>query len=112
MKTSPKNTFEVRALPEADGGGFLVTFPDLPGCMADGASIEEAITEALDAEASWLATRRELDIQDASGKFMVRIPRSLHIRLQNRAKQEGVSMNTLAVNFLSEGIARHGASHN
>ena len=51
--------FEVKQLSREDGGGFLVTFPDLPGCMADGPTIMEAITNAMDAEASWLATARE-----------------------------------------------------
>ena len=33
--------FEIRPLSEEDGGGFLITFPDLPGCMADGETPEE-----------------------------------------------------------------------
>jgi predicted RNase H-like HicB family nuclease len=56
----PKHKFEVRPLPEEDGGGFLVTFPDLSGCMADGASMEEALAEAVDAEDSWLKTRADI----------------------------------------------------
>lgn len=105
MKNTPRNPFEVRPLTEDEGGGFLVTFPDLPGCMADGATIEDAIAEAADAETSWLSTKEELGLTDVSGRFMVRIPKSLHARLQARARQEGVSMNTLAVNYLSEGMA-------
>ena len=44
---------------DENGGGYLVTFPDLPGCMSDGETIEEAIANAMDAEHSWLATARE-----------------------------------------------------
>ena len=36
----------VTPLPADDGGGYLVLIPDLPGCIADGATIEEAIGEA------------------------------------------------------------------
>ena len=54
----PTYPFEVKQLAREDGGGFLVTFPDLPGCMADGETIMEAITNAMDAETSWLATAR------------------------------------------------------
>ena len=36
-------SFEIRPLSEEDGGGFLITFPDLPGCMSDGETPEEAI---------------------------------------------------------------------
>ncbi|MBZ4193108.1 MAG: type II toxin-antitoxin system HicB family antitoxin [Candidatus Contendobacter sp.] len=46
---------ELRPLSPADGGGWLVTFPDLPGCMADGETPEQAIQEGWDAAAAWLA---------------------------------------------------------
>lgn len=36
-------------IPEDEGGGYMVTFPDLPGCLADGDTVEEAIAEARDA---------------------------------------------------------------
>ena len=36
-------------IPEAEGGGWLVTIPDLPGCVADAETIDAAIAEARDA---------------------------------------------------------------
>ena len=39
----------VSPLSEADGGGFAATVPDLPGCMSDGETPEEAIANVLDA---------------------------------------------------------------
>jgi antitoxin HicB len=42
----------------------------------------------------------------ASGKFVARVPRSLHAALSARAKMEGVSLNTLAVAFMAAGIER------
>jgi antitoxin HicB len=104
MREHPVNKFEVRPLPDEDGGGWLVTFPDLPGCMADGETVEEALSEAADAERSWLETRRELGLPEPSGRFMLRLPKTLHAKLSIRAKQEGVSMNTLAVAYLSQGV--------
>jgi antitoxin HicB len=41
--------FTIRPLPDSEGGGYLIEFPDLPGCMSDGETIEEAITNGLDA---------------------------------------------------------------
>ena len=41
--------FIIRPLPEDEGGGYLTEFPDLPGCMSDGATIEDAIMGGLDA---------------------------------------------------------------
>ncbi|MEW5723800.1 MAG: type II toxin-antitoxin system HicB family antitoxin [Thermodesulfobacteriota bacterium] len=107
---TPKYPFEVRPLAPEEGGGWLVTFPDLPGCMADGKTIEEAVEEAVDAEKSYLATAAEFgDPVPSSGKFVLRLPRVLHARLKARAKQEGVSLNTLAVFILSESMGRREA---
>jgi len=41
-----------------------------------------------------------------SGKFIQRVPKSLHARLALRARQEGVSMNTLVNTMLAEGLGR------
>ena len=48
----------IHPLTEEEGGGFLAEFPDLPGCMADGETVEEAIVEAHDALESWLSTAK------------------------------------------------------
>ncbi|MDB5539626.1 MAG: HicB family protein [Devosia sp.] len=49
----------VSPLSEADGGGFVATVPDLPGCMSDGETQEEAIVNVLDAIESWLEAARD-----------------------------------------------------
>lgn len=46
-------------LASEDGGGFVVHVPDLPGCMSDGETQEEAIINARDAIACWLDTANE-----------------------------------------------------
>ena len=50
--------FTIRPLPVEEGGGYLIEFPDLPGCMSDGATIEEAITSGLDAMRGWIEAMR------------------------------------------------------
>jgi antitoxin HicB len=52
--------FTVRPFEVEEGGGYLVEFPDLPGCTADGATVDEALSEAADALRSRLGTMREL----------------------------------------------------
>ncbi len=37
-----------------DGGGYLATVPDLPGCMSDGASREQAARNVGDAIEAWI----------------------------------------------------------
>lgn len=104
--------FTIRRLTKGEGGGWLVEFPDLPGCMADGESIEEAIENAGDAVRSWLATAKEFKdpISEPStrlsGKWVQRVPKSLHTKLVAQAGKEGVSLNTLVVSLLSYGIGR------
>jgi antitoxin HicB len=40
------------------------------------------------------------------GKFVQRLPRTIHARLAARARQEGVSLNTLVLTFIAEGLGR------
>jgi antitoxin HicB len=46
-------------LSEDDGGGYLATVPDLPGCMSDGATPEEALRNVQEAIASWIEAAKE-----------------------------------------------------
>jgi hypothetical protein len=48
----------VEPLSPEDGGGFLATVPDLPGCASDGATPEEAVRSVQDAIAEWIAEAR------------------------------------------------------
>ena len=49
----------IEPLSSDEGGGFLVTVPDLPGCIADGETVEQAIAEAHDAFEAWATAERE-----------------------------------------------------
>ena len=102
---------EIRHLNEADGGGFLASFPDLPGC-SDGDTPEAAIQDAREAFEAWLEARVALGLPiprpgvQVSGKLLARLPKSLHAALLERAGIEGVSANTLLVSLVAEGIGR------
>ena len=54
----------IERLAESDGGGYLAIVPDLPGCMSDGETPEEALKNVQEAIASWIEAAREskLDI--------------------------------------------------
>lgn len=106
----------IRRLSKGEGGGYLVEFPDLPGCMADGETLEEALDAAQDAVNSWLSTAKEFNDEvphpeQYSGQWRMRVPKSLHAALARRAKQEGVSLNALASILLAEGIERSHFKH-
>lgn len=51
----------IEPLKDTEGGGFLASVPDLPGCMSDGASPQEALAHVQEAIADWLDTARELE---------------------------------------------------
>ena len=98
----------------SDDGSFVAEIPDLPGCITQGDTMEEAIALIHDAKHIWLetATDRGLSIQEPrhldefSGKFLLRMPKSLHARLSNQATDEGVSLNQYVVSLLSGMVVR------
>jgi len=104
----------LRALPPEEGGGFVAEIPDLPGCMGDGETEAAALADVHAAAREWLAEAKRLgrsvprpgESETYSGKWLQRVPRSLHRRLASHAKREGVSLNTLATTLLAEGLAQ------
>ena len=117
MKKNEEYPFELRPLAADEGGGYMIRFLDFNECIADGETIEEAISEGQAALAAVVAALEEKGLPvpkpDSygaySGKFVQRIPKSLHARLQSRAREEGVSINTLATSYIAEGLARKAA---
>jgi antitoxin HicB len=112
--TQTEYPMAIRKLTQAEGGGYLVEFPDLPGCMSDGETLPEAVANARAAQSDWIAAMREAgrtipppgaaNDETYSGKWVLRTPKSLHRSLAERAKREGVSLNMLAVAILAEGL--------
>ena len=99
---------------DLDEGGYVVSFPDLPGCITCADTLEKAIELASDAKQEWIATALEdgVDVplpnslEDYSGQFKLRIPRSLHKQLAEHSKREGISMNQYCLYLLSRNDAR------
>ncbi len=114
-------THIISQLPKDEGGGFLITFPDLPGCMSDGDTEAEAVANGRDAFKGWVSARKDAGkeipqpfyrpdtVPEVSGKFVTRLPKSVHAKLAERAKAEGVSLNTLVLAFVAEGLGRKAA---
>ncbi len=102
--------FNVLADPD---GGYVVVFPDLPGCMTQVETLAELALLAEDARSGWIETEYEQghDIplpshrEEYSGKFVVRLPRSLHRALAAAAEREHVSLNQYVLALLSAGPA-------
>ena len=107
--------FEIRPLTEEEGGGFLVSYPDFNVCISDGETIDEAIANGRDAlretiaalEAGGHPVPAPNSGGVASGKFIARVPKTLHAALAARAKAEGVSLNALVLTFLAAGMGQN-----
>ena len=101
--------FTVRPLSKEEGGGYLVEYPDIPGCMSDGETIEVAIVNGRE------ALRDCIDVFKESGRklpkpgvdaaqWRQRLPRTLYSKLTKQAENEGVSINSFVTAIIAEAI--------
>ena len=99
-------------------GGYFVCVKELKGCMTTAESSEEALTEIKTLMEEWLeiALEEKLTIPEPravdqfSGKFNLRIPKTLHRQLAEVAEDEGVSLNQFCNKILAESIGRYQVS--
>lgn len=49
----------ISKLPDEEGGGYLIEFPDLPGCLSDGDTIDEVLENGRDAISCWIETAKQ-----------------------------------------------------
>ncbi len=110
-----KKPYRMELVEDTAEGGYVVSFPELPGCMTCGETIESAVAAATDAKRAWLTAALEEDYpipellgDDAySGQFKVRLPKSLHRQLAEHAKREGISMNQYCLYLLTKYDTAH-----
>ena len=108
-------SYRMEIVEDKEEGGFVVSYPDLPGCITCGETVESAVANALDAKKAWLEAALEERIEiyepdsleNYSGQFKLRIPRSLYISVSRRAlsKKEGISMNQYCIYLLTKNDA-------
>jgi antitoxin HicB len=95
-------------------GGYVAEIEELPGCMTQAETLDEVFKAIEDARQVWINGTYEMgqdiplprDMEEHSGKFMLRIPRSLHRNLARAAKREGVSLNQYVTTLLAAGVQR------
>jgi predicted RNase H-like HicB family nuclease len=95
---------------DTEEGGFIVSFPDLRGCITYAATAAKAIEAASEAKRVWFEAALEdgFDFPEPSaddsysGQFKFRLPKSLHRQLSEHAKREGISMNQYCLFLLTK----------
>lgn len=107
--------YKMEIVPDPAEGGFIVSFPELPGCISAGETLQSAVENAEDAKKAWL----EAALEDGypifepgtehqySGQFKLRIPKSLHRQLFEHSRMEGISMNQYCLYLLSSNDTAH-----
>ncbi len=94
-------------------GGYVAEIPDLPGCATQAETPAELFEMIEDARRVWIEATyedgREIPLprsdQVYSGRFVVRMPASLHRQLADAAEAETVSLNQYVVSVLSAGVS-------
>ena len=95
-------TIEVTKDEGDEYSGWFARVVELPGCMTQADTFEELSEMIRDAMTAWIESALEdgesiplpRSVEDYSGRFVVRIPKSLHRELVEMAEREGVSLNT------------------
>ena len=108
--------YRIVITPDEEEGGYTLHCPELTGCITCAETLEQGLEMIDDAKMSWFTACLEEGItipepshvDDYSGQFKLRIPKSLHKALAERSRQEGISMNQYCSYLLSSGVKRHG----
>ena len=106
--------FEMRPLKSSEGGGYLISYPDFTECIADGETLEEALQNGREALQAVIEALQEQGMPVpapngggvASGKFIARVPKSIHAQLAARARMEGVSLNAMVLTLIAKGLGQ------
>ena len=98
-----------------DEGDVIATIQELDGCVTHGSNEAEALENIRTAQVAWLehalAANQDIPVPELeedlpSGKFVVRVPRSLHQKLIKLAKKDNVSLNQVMVLAATEHVTR------
>jgi antitoxin HicB len=107
-------TIEVIRDDDEENPGWVARIIELPGCITQGDTFEELGEMIEDAMRGWIGTALEdgqeipepRPVESYSGKFIVRVPRSLHHELVDAAVREGVSLNMYVSTALGKAVGQ------
>lgn len=106
-----KMPYKLEIIPDLEEGGYAASYPELPGCLTCAEDLETVVKNIQEAKICWLKSaladgieipEPERRVNDYSGQFKLRIPKSLHKTLAEHSKEEGLSMNQYCLYLLSK----------
>lgn len=99
-------SYRLEIIEDQDEGGFVALYPDLPGCITCGETIEDVMENITDAKRVWLEAALEDGVEISepgnSELFRLRIPQSLQRSLKERSRKEGMGVNQYCIRLLSQ----------
>lgn len=104
---------------DQDDHVWVVRYPELPGCIGHGATKEEAIAKGEEMKSLWLETLLENGASPPepqpepsySGKFVLRLPKTLHERVAQAAAREEVSLNQYLISVIADRLGANDLSN-
>lgn len=108
-------TIEITKIPDDEGGGYTACIPELGrwAFVGDGETPEQALTDLENIKrhlfSEFLRNGKEIPLpkqitQNYSGKFVIRVPKTLHYTLAKQAEENQTSLNQYLVYLLSQAI--------
>ena len=105
-----------RVLVPDETGGYVTEVLELPGCISEGDTPDEAIQNLEDAMRGWLQVALEdrqripepLEAGEYNGRILLRVPRSVHARCVRLAEVDGVSLNQWLLEAIAERLGTEG----
>ena len=104
--------YNIKVASDKSDNDYIAYIEEIPECSAFGSTPEQAIKELKIAYQLWQETSEEkgypiprpLNLKDYSGKFVLRLPKSLHKQLAEKAVSENISLNQYALYCLTRGM--------
>lgn len=113
IKLASQYPMTISPVAPEEGIGYYISSTYFPGILVDMETMDEAITEFHTVLADVIKDTLEsgksipqIASNEYSGKMSLRMSKSLHQQLANQAELEGVSMNSLAVQYIAQGLEK------
>lgn len=105
-------TIEVIRDTNEENPGWVARVVELPGCFTQSDDFEDLQAMVEDAMRLWISAAIEdglpvpepRAVESYSGKFIVRVPKSLHRQLVERAEHEDISLNQFVSTVLAKAV--------
>jgi antitoxin HicB len=102
--------YKIEIIKDEAESGYVLSIPDLKGCLTCAEKLDQGMIMLEDAKKQWFIAAMESGyeipepnvLENYSGQFKLRLPKSLHKELAEKSKQEGISMNQYCLYLLSK----------